>query len=152
MEAAAAAIEASAIGSFVRESAWAYPAANLVHLLGLVMLVGGIGILDLRLAGAFPALPIVPLSRALTPVAVAGLVLMAASGPLLFAADATALVRSSTFGWKLALIAVALANAAAFRWLWRGSGEPAPGLRAMALASVGLWLWVAALGRLIAYR
>lgn len=152
MEAFAAAIEASQAGIFARGSPWAYPVANLLHLLGLILLVGAIGIVDLRIAGAFRALPLVPLSRALTPMAVAGLVLMALSGPVLFAADAVALSRSGTFGWKLALIAVALANALAFRLLWRNrEAEPSAMLRFMAIASLILWLWIAALGRLIAY-
>ena len=152
MEAFAAAIEASQAGIFARGSPWVYPVANLLHLLGLILLVGAIGILDLRIAGTFPALPLVPLSRALTPLAVAGLVLMALSGPVLFAADAVALSRSATFGWKLALIAVALANALAFRLLWRnGEAEPSATLRLMAVVSLTLWLWIAALGRLIAY-
>ncbi|MDB5682875.1 MAG: hypothetical protein JWM75_573 [Sphingomonas bacterium] len=152
MEAFATAIEASALGGFARQSAWAYPFANLVHLLGLVLLIGGIGIVDLRLAGAFRALPLRALSRALTPLAIAGLGCMAVSGPMLFAADAAALVRSDRFAWKLGLIVIALANAALFRLLWReGEEEPALPLRIMAVTSIGLWLTVAALGRLIAY-
>lgn len=150
----AAALEASPLGVFARETAWAYPAANVAHLLGLVLLVGGIGVVDLRVLGLWPRLPLATLSRALTPVAIAGLALSAASGLVLFAADAGPLYRSETFRWKLALIAAALVNAALFRRLWPEArlGEAAPtGARAMAAVSVGLWLWVGALGRLIAY-
>ena len=152
IDALAAAIEASALGGFARGSAWAYPIANLVHLLGLVLLLGGIGIADLRLIGLFPALPRAALLRALTPVAIAGLALLALSGPILFAADATALARSSTFRWKLALIAIALLNALAFRLLKLGrSDRPGAIERPLAALSLLLWLTVAALGRLIAY-
>ena len=152
----AAAIEGSAYGEWARGSAYAYPVANLLHLLGLVLLVGGIGIVDLRLAGLFPRIPAAPLSRALTPLAIAGLILMAASGSVLFAADAVPLAGSTIFRWKLALIAVALANALAFRLLWRTriagweSDPPMIG-RVMAAGSVLLWLCVGSLGRLIAY-
>jgi hypothetical protein len=153
VEAFATMIEASALGGFARDSSWAYPLANLVHLFGLVLLVGSIGILDLRLIGAFTTLPLVPLARALTPLGVIGLALMALSGPVLFAADASALVRSATFGAKLVLIAIALMNALAFRWLWsRREGEPTMIARGMAAASLILWLAVATLGRLIAYN
>lgn len=152
LETVAAAIEASQLGAFARGSSWAYPAANLLHLLGLVLLVGGIGIIDLRIAGLFRALPLEPLLRALTPLALAGLLLMAVSGPILFAADAAALAHSWAFGWKLVLIAIALVNAAAFRWLRRGrDGEPNIPERLLAAASLILWLLVAALGRMIAY-
>jgi len=153
IDAFAAAVEASQLGGFARGSAWAYPVANLVHLLGLVLLLGSIGIVDLRFAGLLRALPLDALSRALTPIAIGGLALMAASGPILFAADATTLARSATFGWKLALIALALLNAIGFRWLRRGhEGDPRAIERAMAVASILLWLAVAALGRMIAYN
>lgn len=150
MEALAAAAEASALGAWARGSALAYPIANALHLLGLVLLVGSIGLLDLRILGAFPALPLQALARALTPLAVAGLALLALTGALLFAADARALAHNPAFRWKLALVAVALVNALAFRTLWRGQPPGAP-LKAMALASLALWLGTAALGRFIAY-
>src|SRR3546814_5025686 len=38
-----------------------------IYLFGLVLLVGSIGIVDLRLVGAFRALPLASLARALTP-------------------------------------------------------------------------------------
>lgn len=134
-----------------RESAWAYPLANLIHLLGLVLLVGGIGFLDLRLAGCFRALPLAALSRALTPLAITGLLLLVLSGAVLFAADAGALVRSPRFQLKLLLIALAIANAVLFRRLWKGESTPGPALRLIAVLSLLLWLGVASLGRLIAY-
>jgi hypothetical protein len=134
------------------ESANAYPAANVVHVLGVVLLVGGIGIVDLRLVGLFRALPLQALARALTPLAVAGLILIVLSGSILFAADAKALALNGTFRIKLALIAVAIANALLFRWRAGGlADEPGPGLRLMALASLLLWVAVAVCGRLIAY-
>lgn len=119
------------------------------------MLVGGIGLLDLRLVGAFRALPVAPLSRALTPVAIAGLVLMIPSGLTMVAADA-AVAESATFRWKLLLIGIALANAIAFRSLWRDriddwDRSPPVAGRLMAAGSILLWLAVATFGRMIAY-
>jgi hypothetical protein len=153
----------SAFGQAVQSSpfgVWAgggiYPVANLVHLLGLVMLIGGIGIVDLRLAGLFRRVPAAPLSSALTPIALLGLALMIPSGATMFAADAAALVNSSTFRTKLLLIALALANAVAFRVIWQRRIEqwdldPPQWGRLMAAASVLLWMSVATLGRMIAY-
>lgn len=156
MEALAAALEASPFGAWARGSGLAYPVANLVHLLGLVLLVGGIGLLDLRLTGLFRGLPVATLSRVLTPLAIAGLVLLGLGGAVMFSADATALFASTVFRWKVTLIALALANAAAFRWLWRRrmarwDVDPPPAGRVMAAGSLGLWLIVAGLGRWIAY-
>ncbi len=155
LAAVAEAVAATPLATWASGSALAYPLANVIHLLGLLMLVGGIGLVDLRLAGAFRSLPPAELSRTLTPVAVVGLLLMAASGAILFAAD-TAVARSETFRLKLLLIAAALANAVAFRLLWRERlarwAEDPPVLgRAMAAVSLLLWLAVATAGRMIAY-
>ena len=133
-------------------SSWAYPVANVLHLLGLVLLISGIGLVDLRLIGAFRRLPLRPLAEALTPLGVAGVLLLAASGSVLFAAD-TAVANSDTFRTKLILIAVALTNAVAFRLLYgRSPAEPPPmPARLMGAASLTLWLLVGTYGRMIAY-
>lgn len=120
------------------------------------MLVGGIGLLDLRLAGLFRRIPTEPLASALTPIAIGGLILMIPSGATLFASDAATLVNSTTFRWKLLLIALALSNAIAFRFLWQsriGQWDVDPPIwgRLMAAISLLLWLSVAAMGRWIAY-
>jgi hypothetical protein len=120
------------------------------------MLVGGIGILDLRLIGLFRRIPTEALASALTPIAIVGLLLMIPSGATMFASDASTLVNSGTFRTKLLLILIALVNAVAFRFIWQrriGQWDMDPPIwgRAMAAASILLWLSVAALGRWIAY-
>ena len=152
----AEAVGSSGFGQWAGGSALAYPVANTAHLLGLVMLVGAIGVIDLRLMGAFRAIPVEPLYRSLLPVAIAGLVVIVPSGATMFASDATTFAASPVFRWKVGLIAVALANVAAFHILWRNriedwdSAPPFVG-RLMAAASVTLWLTIGALGRMIAY-
>lgn len=153
---AAAWLDAVGVGGWARGSALVYPIANTLHLLGLVMLVGGIGVVDLRVAGLWRTLPIAPLSRALTPVAIVGLFVMVSSGVILFAADGRALAASDIFSRKLVLIALALANAVAFRWIWGDriggwSASAPPAARLMAVASLTLWLAAGTLGRWIAY-
>lgn len=148
-------LDAAGISLWARSGSWVYPVANSFHLLGLLMLVGGISVVDLRLAGLWRTLPAAALSRALTPVAIAGLAILAASGTILFAADGAALAASATFQWKLALVLIALANALAFRLWWQkrveAGAEPGPAARAMAGLSILLWLSVGTLGRWIAY-
>lgn len=156
LTAAAAWLDTAGIGPWARGSALVYPVANTLHLLGLVMLVGGIGIVDLRVMGLWRGLPVAELSRALTPVAIAGLILMVVSGTILFAADGAALARSAIFERKLLLIAAALANAAVFRRIWNPhmarwiDSAPRPA-QIMAGASLLLWLAAGASGRWIAY-
>ena len=150
------ALATSSFGQWAGGSALAYPVANVVHLLGLVMLVGAIGIVDLRLMGAFRAIPAAPLYRSLIPIAIAGLVLMVPSGATMFAADAAGMAGSAVFRWKITLVGVAIANAVAFHVLWRHHIEqwdtdPPFAGRLMAAGSAMLWLTIAGLGRMIAY-
>lgn len=152
----AAQLEASPLGDWMRSSSLAYPIANVVHVLGLVLLVGPIVLLDLRLLGFGQALPLPPVSRAVTASAVAGLVLLAGAGILMFAADAGPLIRNGIMQAKLWVIAFGLANALLFRALWnerlaRWDAEPPLVGRIQALASIALWLSAGALGRWIAY-
>lgn len=151
LEALASAVEGTPFALWAARNPLAYPIANVVHVLGLALLLGGIAIVDLRVLGAWPRLPLPPLMAALVPVAIAGLLLQIVSGAVLFAADARSLAGSDPFQWKLVLIALATANALLFRRLWRQQSEPPAALRAMALASVLLWTSVAVLGRWIAY-
>jgi len=149
-------IEASAVGAMMRESFWLYPVMNLTHLLGLVMLVGGIGLLDLRLLGFGRSVPVAALARYVTPIAIAGLVLMLGSGAMQFAADAGALAGAEVFRLKIVIVAVAILNAVLFRVLWqrrlRDWDDHPPALgRLQAAGSVSMWIAAGTLGRLIAY-
>lgn len=151
---APAALQESGFGAWARGPA--YAGLNVAHLFGLVLVVGGIGAVDLRLCGLGRGIPAAALSRFLTPYAMAGVAVAFASGVGLFAADAVSLAGSTTFRWKLALVALALVNALLFRRLfgdrlegWDGNA-PAFGI-AMAAGSLALWLAIGTLGRMIAY-
>ncbi len=146
-------VAATRFADWAASSALAYPVANTVHVLALVLLLGGIGLVDLRTIGLFRSLPLQPLSKALVPIAATGVLILAASGSILFAADAKSLAMSGTFKLKLILIALALANVALFRLLFGAtvSDPPRAAARILALVSLLLWLGVAIAGRMIAY-
>ena len=156
MQSAAAALEASALGEWMRGGGWSYAAVNVAHLFGLVLLVGPILLLDLRLLGFGRQFSAQDVSRALTPFAATGLLIALLSGIALFSADATVLVGNRLMQLKLLAIALGLANVALFHALWarrlpdwdRACPRAA---RASALLSIGLWLAVPIAGRLIAY-
>ena len=98
------AIEQSAFAAAVRQSLWAYPAANVGHILALFLFAGAVSIMDLTLLGALrgakPA-TIVLLSRN---AAIGGLLLMMATGSVLFAAEASHVAMNPVFQIKAALI------------------------------------------------
>lgn len=148
----AEAVEGTAFATWATESALAYPVANTAHVIGAILLVGAIGLLDLRLLGYAKGAPLSVLSRALTPMALLGFTVMVISGSVLFAADAVALAASGLFQIKLVLIALAGMNALAFRFAFARAEDPVPvGAKVMAVASLGLWLVVVVAGRWIAY-
>lgn len=149
MEALAAAVEASALGEAARGVWWLYPLANVAHVLGVALLVGGIAVYDLlllrRRADRSAAAALAVVARTALPLALAGAALALASGGVLFAADAVALSGNPLFWTKLGLAAAGAANAALFHWRPAGTGR--------GHAALSLLLWTAALsaGRLIAY-
>jgi hypothetical protein len=156
MEEFAAALEASWLGAAMRDHPFLYPLVNVVHLLGLVLIVGGIGLLDLRLLGFARKVPLTAIYGLLTGAAGVGIVIQIMSGIPLFASDATALLDNNAFGLKMLLFALALTNAGTFRLLWSSRvadwdrHPPFIGLVQAAL-SLMLWLSIGALGRWIAY-
>ncbi|HEY5807538.1 MAG TPA: DUF6644 family protein [Povalibacter sp.] len=152
----AAALEASGLGEWMRASPLAYPVVNVIHLLGLTLLVGCILLLDLRLLGTGRQFPLRPVSTLLTRFAIAGLIIQLVSGFLLFSADAGPLITNPILQAKLAFIAFAVGNALLFRRLWQqrlDEWDHRPPLlgRAQAAASIVAWLTVGTLGRWIAY-
>lgn len=152
----AAALEASGLGEAMRSSAVLYPAANVIHVIAVLLLVGPIVALDIRLLGVARGLDAAALDRYLTRFAYAALPVIVLTGFALFSADATALAGNAAFRTKLLLAAAGLANALAFRLIWRRrlrswvAGPPLLG-RVQPAASVLIWLAAVASGRLIAY-
>jgi hypothetical protein len=156
MEEIAAALEASSLGAAMRDSTFFYPIVNILHLIGLVMVLGGIGLLDLRMLGLARQLPLAGVYGLLTGTAVAGVCVQMGSGFLLFASDATALIANDALLLKMLLFAAALLNAALFRLLWRkriATWDAAPPFAGRMQSALSLFMWgtIGALGRLIAY-
>ena len=140
----------------MRSSPVLYPAVEILHIIGFVVLVGSIIALDLRLLGLGRAIPIQPMAQLLLPMSRIGFVLAISMGLLLFSADASHVVRHPAFQSKLLLIAAALVNVViAHLGPWRRIaqwGTEVPGsARVTALLSLLLWLGVVCAGRLIAY-
>jgi hypothetical protein len=143
MEALWLSLQQSSFAAGVRSSEFIYPAANVIHVLGVIGLYGIVAAMDLQiLAGSGSN----TLLRRLKPYAIATLVLVALAGFTLFAADAVAVAANPVFRLKVLAILLAVINFAVHVTAKR------PGvLRATAILSLIAWLAVAALGRYIAY-
>ena len=129
---------------------WAYPALEVLHIVGIALLVGNLVLLELRVWGLAPELPLRPLARLSLSLAVAGFGLLAITGLLMFATRPNELLANRSFTLKLGLIMLAGLNAGFFHA--RDSlAHPDLTARLLMALSMGLWLAVIACGRWIAY-
>jgi hypothetical protein len=152
------ALEQSGFAAAIRQSIWIYPLANIGHIVALVFFAGAIAVMDLRLLGAFSQTePKVVIGWARRAAAVA-LSFMAATGFVLFSAEASHVAINPVFQFKMILVALGLLNVAGYELMARRkvealpAGAPMPkSVRAAAYVSLGVWIAVAACGRSIAY-
>jgi hypothetical protein len=151
-----ASLEGSGFGTWLRESPsiWAYPAVLTLHTMGLGVLVGASAVLDLRLLGFAPAVPLEPLEK-LFPIMWVGFWVNAISGVALFLADATTKGTTTVFMAKLGIIVAAVVVLFRMRRAVYGGGTVAaqttPTIRLLAATSLGLWLLAIITGRYMAY-
>src|SRR5690606_21938972 len=140
----------------VAETIWAYPLLETLHAFGMAMLLGSLGLTNLRVMGYKPELPLVGVQE-LLPLAWLGFTINAASGIALFTSDAIYFFSSYTFRVKLVLIALAGLHAVllghkVFRVAVTDTrGVAGTGARWLAGSSLVFWVAAAAAGRLIAY-
>jgi hypothetical protein len=129
---------------------WIYPALEIVHIVGIGLLLGSLVLVELRIWGRAAELPLAPLARFGLRLTLAGFALAAASGTTMFLSQPNELLGNAPFLIKMALLLCAGLNAAAFHW--RGGVARNDGVgRAQTLASLGLWLAIIICGRSIAY-
>ncbi|EYC50980.1 membrane protein [Hylemonella gracilis str. Niagara R] len=131
-------------------STWAYPALEVLHLVGVALLLGNLVLLEMRVFGWGRALPAHELARLALTLAAAGFGLAVLSGGLMFAAQPAELIANRAFTFKMLLLLAAACNAAWFHG--RGSLDKLDALaRAQMVLSTLIWLAVLACGRWIAY-
>jgi hypothetical protein len=152
------ALEQSGFAGAIRQSLWLYPAANVGHIVTLVIFAGAVAVMDVRLLGGLAATAPGPLLGRARNVALAALAGMAVTGFLLFSAEASHLAVNPVFQLKIALVAAGLINVAIYEfWARRAIEGLAPGApmptraKATGVVSLGIWITVAACGRSIAY-
>ena len=95
-------IKATPVGEFVRSSSWAFPTLQSLHFIGMTMLVGVVGAIDLRVLGLARGLPIHPLHRFL-PLAFVGFGINLITGLMFFAHDPYVYAYNISFRIKMLL-------------------------------------------------
>ncbi len=157
-------LEWPSVAAFIQRFTWAWPLGETFHFFGIILLIGGVGMFDLRLLGMAKQLPVKAVQR-LLPWGVTGFLICVVTG-LMFVTGTRANVPMSPYDvirsnpWlqmKFLFIALAGVNLGAFYATGMnraveslGPGEDAPPLaKLIAFASLFLWLGVIYFGRLI---
>ncbi len=137
---------------------WIWPLCETLHFMGMAMLVGIVGLLDLRMLGFVKGLPIAPLNR-LLPWGIAGFVINLITGFVFFAGDPFQYIHNNIFWMKVLFILLAGVNVGAFyltgisrRVHAVKAGEDAPGTaKFIAATSLLLWIGVMYWGRMLPF-
>jgi hypothetical protein len=142
----------------IDSSMWVWPILEDLHFIGLILIIGAFGALNIRVLGVMKQLPVAPLHRFI-PWGIAGFFLNIVTGLLFFMGMPGFYTPNVVFQIKMFTIMLAGLNlllfhcTSAFRSIENlGPGEDAP-LYAKIVAASSLILWIAAivLGRYIPY-
>lgn len=147
----------SALNEWVNSKYWLWPLLEIIHFLGLSLLLGAMLVVDVRLVGFIRSMSIRSVHR-LLPLAGVGFALNLVTGVLFFFGDPYRYAANIGFRWKMVLIVLAGVNALWFAWKvapatesWPEHGDTSNLAKLMGYASIGLWVSVLLLGRLIPY-
>lgn len=146
--------EDTAIGVAVRESIWAFPVIEAVHLLALCVLGGALLVVDLRMLGTgLRGVSVADLQRYARPWLVGGIAILIATGVPLFLSEAVKCFYNVSFWVKMAGLLVGLGFTFGVRERVARTIEFEIPVRARlaAASSLAIWFTVAAAGRWIGY-
>lgn len=150
-------METSALGQLMRDSVWLFPAAEILHFVGLSLLIGSVLVVDLRLLGVIRSVSYQAVYKFL-PISLIGFGINLFTGVLFCFTDPFRYYPNLAFRIKLFLILLAGLNALWFKLSVFAksvdlSAEDPVGLagKTIAVLSVLLWISVIILGRLIPY-
>jgi hypothetical protein len=140
------------IAHAMNSSEAAFPAVEIVHMIGIVLLVGTAALVDFRLLGwRLAQTPVWEIASDLAPWTTTGLVLVLITGPLLLATDPDRYYLATQFRFKMAslLLALVFDFAVGRRVRTEKTIATAPLRRFTGLVSLVLWSCVVLGGRAI---
>ena len=130
---------------------YAYPVLEVLHIVGIALLVGNLVLFEMRVWGFGVQLPVQPLAELALRLSLAGFALIVLSGLTMFAGQTREMLDNPAFVLKMVLVMCAGVNAAAFHA--RGGVQRLDRTaRVQTVLSMGLWLAVIICGRWIAYQ
>jgi len=141
------------LGETIRHSATLIALLEIVHLIGLTILIGTILMVDLTLLGVgIGRHPVSRIARELDAFTGIGLGIVLASGPFIFCSEAVRCYRTPVFWIKMMLLAIAVVfHFTIHRRVTRAEPpEPRQVARIVAGLSLALWFGIALAGKGIA--
>ena len=157
MESLVQAIEGGAINTWVLSTYWLWPLLEIIHFIGLSLLLGAMLLVDLRLAGFLRQIDIMSTHR-LLPWAATGFAMNLATGFLFFMGDPGRYSINIGFQIKMVLVLIAGLNVLVFALKinpvignWDPHGDTSGFAKTVAWVSLAVWTGVLLLGRLIPY-
>jgi hypothetical protein len=136
---------------------WEWPIAESLHFIGLSMLMGTVGLFDLRLIGLAKQIPLSALHR-LIPIGIAGFVVNMLTGICFLTAEGNQYMYNPAFHLKILSMSIAGVNVMMFyttmfqkvKVLGPGVDAPMPA-RIIGAVSLTCWLCVIMFGRLLTF-
>ena len=163
MEALSDLLAATNLVAFVNDNDWAWPLFEMIHFAGMALLIGTVGLVDLRILGAAKSLPIAALEK-LVPWGIAGFVMNAVTGFVFVAGNPVGgpieYLTNLSLQIKMLLVLIAGINLFAF-YIPRiardlktvePTGDAPLGAKVVASVSLVSWFGVIFFGRLIMYN
>jgi len=156
-EALVASLSSTSLSHAMSMSPVLWPIMEMLHFIGLALLIGGAGLIDLRLMGAMKSVPLSAVMQ-VRKWAVLGIVINVVTGLLFFIGAPGQYVSNKAFYYKLLFLAVAIVNILIFetrqgtRMLTLTAGQATPASFKIAGAvSMGSWLMVLYYGRMLPF-
>jgi len=153
----AAWVESTPISKALFGMSWLWPVCESLHFVGLCMLIGGAGLLDLRLMGMFRGLAIRHI-KAMMPWAIGGFLINAATGTLFLIMQPHLYLSSAVWWSKVAFIGIAAANALFFETrlalpalAMEPDADTTRAMKVVGLCSLFSWFAVLYCGRMLPY-
>jgi hypothetical protein len=149
----------TSFGTLIRESTWAEPIIETIHVLTLTVFLGFVILLDLRLLDlALRQTPVSRVFKQLNPYLFAAFGIMLVTGISLFAGDPVLFYGTIFFKLKMVMLLAAALNVVVFNFtlgrtlpLWDTLTRTPRGAKITGIVSLVLWISVVACGRGIAY-
>lgn len=145
------------LSRLMTENAWAFPLAEAAHFFGLCLLIGSIGIIDLRLLGFARSFSLRAVHQ-LLPLVWIGFIINLVTGILFVFASADFYYPNMAVRVKLVLLLLAGLNALWYQLTvhkeiatWPETGDAPSQAKLIAGVSLGLWVSIIFFGRFIMY-